>query len=119
MSTYTIVKSNGCSRNIQVVNRDTSRSVIIGTPTYEIVDMINKSGDLTDTIVWEAGELDVGEISVYDRWEFNVSEQLAKDLSSLAFPIHKPKRTKVKATHQKDNSQINALDVLFGLAHYN
>lgn len=110
---YKVRKERGYSANLTLENTDTMANLIIGRVTMEILKILRDAGHKV------IGE---DELMLQDPWEFEVNEDVAKELSRYAMPIRKPIRDqrKVKAEEpKKSNKEIDAMDVLLGLANYN
>ena len=85
-------------------------SLIIGKMTRSMLDILDKEGKKPEDT---APELKI-----------TVSDDLGKELAGLAMPMHKPVRTKISTQPtseqpKKSNSEIDAMDVILGLAKYN
>lgn len=108
---YVVLKEKGNNSNVTLINKSTGASVILGKLTIEILDILEKEGH-------KFGDLD--EIKLTERWELNISDDIGRALSTKAFKMHKPIRDQSKKpTIKKTNKEIDAMDVLLGLASYN
>lgn len=109
---YKVIKEAGNNANVTLKNTETNAEVIIGRLSVEIVNKLELAG-------YTFGDTD-GEIKLKDKWELEVSEEIGKDLGRLAMKMTKPIRDqRKKVTPKKSNKEIDAMDVLLGLASYN
>ena len=109
---YKVIKEAGNNSNVTLKNTETNAEVIIGRLSVEIVNKLELAG-------YTFGDAD-GEIKLKDKWELEVSEEIGKDLGRLAMKMTRPIRDQKKKTIQKkSNKEIDAMDVLLGLASYN
>lgn len=112
---YKLLKEKGHSKVITLENTETHASLIIGRVTPSLLGVLKECEDIT------VGR-DVGELNVNDAWDFLVKDDTSKQLSRLAMTMSKPIRdqsNKAKAeTTKEKNKQIDAMDVLLGLANY-
>ena len=112
---YVVEKEQGNNSNITLINQDTKASVIIGKMTMEIIDILEEEGYKFNK--------DLGEdscISLTEKWRLDITDEAGRKLASKALAMKKPVRNQSKKSEQKiDNKNIDAMDVLFGLAHYN
>lgn len=107
---YRVLKDKGNNMNVTLENMETKASVIIGRATMEILRLLEEAGHT----IGDDG------IALRDKWELEVNEEIGKELSKQALRMSKPIRDQRKETKQKkDNKQIDAMDVLLGLASYN
>jgi len=109
---YKLIKEAGNNACLTLINPTTGSSLMIGRLTSSIMDILKEDGkgDLVS--------------SIKEKWELEVSDKAGKELASKALTMRKPIRVKpvepAKETEQpKDNSKIDAMDVIFGLAKYN
>lgn len=121
---YKLLKEAGSyTSNVTLTNTDTGNTIILGRLSTTILDLIKKEGYTLDS---EAPE----HLSMRDRWELNISKEVAEELMKTAMPMRRPpkrpKKEKViipgrepKAPVEETKEEVNALDVLLGFAHYN
>ena len=103
---YVVKKENGLGANVVVENTITKATVNLGRLNSKITDILAKDG-LVD-------------VPLATAWCFNISKETATELTHIALNITKPIRDqRKKPEEKKDNSEIDAMDVLLGLAHYN
>ena len=112
---YKVQKRAGTSQNVSVLNDDTGASVMLGSISIPMLDILKRAGHS-----FEDGSLDR-----YGEWDMAVSDECGKDLARLAMKgLKKPDRRKkqseqaVPEPEETDNSKIDAMDVLLGLAKY-
>lgn len=112
---YAVSKGRGYD-NVIVTNLDTNASVNIGHITMNILSLLEEDG-------YKFNKDEEDSLNSYDKWTLNVSNETATKLMKLAFDIKKPIRTKEIKIHKieqkKNNKEIDAMDVLLGLASYN
>lgn len=110
---YRVLKEKGNNAVITLENTETKASIIIGRITMEILAILEKEGI-------HFGDPTGGTLK--DKWEFHISDDTAKELSSKAMRMSKPIRDQRKIkeeTPKKNNKHVDAMDVLLGLASYN
>ena len=110
---YKILKEKGNNMNIVLENTETKASIVIGRLAMDILSILEKEGV-------HFGDSE-GEIQLKDKWDITIKDETAKELSAKAMRMSKPIRDqrKVKEEPKKSNKEIDALDVLLGLANYN
>ena len=108
---YKVIKEAGNNSNVTLKNTETNAEVIIGRLSVEIVNKLEHAG-------YTFGDAD-GEIKLKDKWELEVNEETGKDLGRLAMKMTRPIRDQKKKVQKKSNKEIDAMDVLLGLASYN
>ena len=110
---YRVLKEKGNNMNIVLENTETKASIVIGRLTIDILSILEKEGV-------HFGDSE-GEIQLKDKWDITIGDETAKKLSAKAMRMSKPIRDqrKVKEEPKKSNKEIDALDVLLGLANYN
>lgn len=115
---YKLIKDKGNNSNVAIQNTDTKAEVIIGRLSMTIVDILNKAGHSINT-----GDED--SLKYKDAWDIVIDEDTKNELQRLAMRMMKPKRAKVEKVEEKEaqkqieNKNIDAMDVLLGLAKYN
>ena len=105
---YKLLKPRGY-RAMSVVNTDTSGVVNISLPYTSVVSMLRESG------------IEEYLLKTSEEWDIPISKELTDKLLATTLKMKKPIRDQRKKPEEpkKDNSNINALDVLLGLAKYN
>ena len=111
---YRLIKDKGNNSNVIIENLDTHAQLNLGRLSMNILSTLEREEDLT------FGEK--GRLQYKDKWEVNIKSTTAKELSAKAMRMSKPIRDQSKkATEEKRkevNKQIDAIDVLLGLASY-
>lgn len=111
---YRVVKDYGNNANVIVENIETKANVMIGKLSYDIIDLLNKRG-------YKVGE--DGKLSTKEAWNFEIDIETKDELTKKAMRMTKPIRNKskqpVKDILKKPKKDIDAMDVLLGLADYN
>lgn len=107
---YKLVKSHGYSSPVSLINPEAKTTIILGRFTIPMMELLKSR----DGITLEARDM-------YSEMCLSISEETAKELVKLTTPMKKaPRKTKAKEYEQpKSNREINAMDVLLGLAKYN
>lgn len=106
---YRVLKSKGSTSNVTVENTDTRASVTIGRLNAGIIHELNRAGFKEDDNLPPNR----------DEWNFEIKEETAKALASMAFKMSKPIRDQRKPeTKKQANKHIDAMDVMLGLASY-
>lgn len=112
---YKLLKEKGNNMNIVLENTETKASIVIGRPTIDILSiLVLKEGV-------HFGDSD-DEIKLKDKWDITIGDETAKEISAEAMRMSKPVRIQTKAKEElkkKHNKEIDAMDVLLGLADYN
>lgn len=110
---YKLVKEYGNNLTVILENTETKAQLNLGKLTIDILTLLETKEGLT------FGE--GGEFQLKDSWDFTIKDETAKELSAKAMRMSKPIRDqrKVKDDKKKLNKEIDALDVLLGLANYN
>lgn len=111
---YKLVKEYGNNLNVILENTETKAQLNLGRLTIDILTLLETKECLTFG--------DGGKIQLKDEWNILISNSTAKELSEKAMRMSKPIRDQRKHKDDKKkeaNKQIDALDVLLGLASYN
>ena len=111
---YRLLKEKGNNLNVILENIDTSAQLNLGRLTIDILTLLETKEGMT------FGE--GGTTQLKDEWNFSISEETAKELSEKAMRMSKPIRDQRKHKEEepkKNNKEIDAMDVLLGLANYN
>ena len=113
---YKLLKEKGHNICVVLENTETHAQLNLGRLTIDMLSLLEREEDLT------FGEKS-GAIQFKDEWDIPIKDETAKELSAKAMRMSKPIRDQSKkATEEKKkeaNKQIDALDVLLGLASYN
>ncbi len=106
---YRILKSAGLGANVIIENTETKANIILGRISNEIYNMIKSAG-------YDPG-------GPYNIWNIEVNKDLAISIARLTMKMSKPIRDQSKKAKQeairKTNKEIDAMDVMLGLANYN
>ena len=110
---YKLLKEKGNNLNVILENTETKAQLNLGRITLDVLSILEKEEDLT------FGEK--GKLNLTDEWNIIITDSTAKELSAKAMRMSKPIRDqrKHKEEPKKSNKEIDAMDVLLGLASYN
>ena len=110
---YRLLKEKGNNLNVMLENTETKAQLNLGRLTIDILTLLETKEGMTFG--------DGGEFQLKDGWDFTIKDETAKELSEKAMRMSKPIRDqrKVKDEPKKSNKEIDAMDVLLGLANYN
>ena len=114
---YRISKDRGNNQNITLTNVETKASVIIGKLTMAIMGILEREV--------EFDESKEHTIKLKDKWDFAISDEVGKELASMASPIKKPIRNQSKTASeqtqpiQKHKTKsgrevVDVFDLIFG-----
>ena len=111
---YKILKDEGYNKVVTIENAETKASLIIGKVTIEMLNVLDTAG-------YKVG--DKG-LTITNKWDLNIDKATADTLSKMAMKMKKPIRDQRKKTaneinRKMYNKEIDAMDVLLGLASYN
>lgn len=112
---YKLLKEKGNNVSITLENTETKASIIIGRLTMDILSILESKAGV------HFGDSE-GEIQLKDKWDITIKDETAKELSAKAMRMSKPIRDQRKVKKEepkKSNKEIDASDVLLGLANYN
>ena len=110
---YKVIKAKGYNDDVSVYNTDTSSVLNLGRVKIPILEILKEGGYYTE---------DSDDLKIQDEWDLEVNKETAEKLAKLAMPMKKPIRNqskKAKDLFAKPNKEIDAMDVLLGLAKYN
>ena len=111
---YRLLKEKGNNLNVILENIDTRAQLNLGRLTIDILTLL----EIKEGMTFGEG----GTTQLKDEWNFSISEETATELSAKAMRMSKPIRDQRKHKEEqpkKNNKEIDALDVLLGLASYN
>ena len=110
---YKLIKEYGNNLNAILENTETKAQLNLGRLTIDILTLLER----TEGMTFGKG----GKFQLKDRWDFTIKDETAKKLSTKAMRMSKPIRDqrKHKEEPKKSNKEIDAMDVLLGLASYN
>ena len=102
---YKVLKPRGSNNAVTVANTGTHASVIVGQISVPMLNILEEAGYKTadDTL------------NLMEEWDLEVNKEIANKLTHLALKMTKPIRTKEV---KKEKKQVDAMDVLLGLANY-
>ena len=107
---FKMLKEKGFNQPITIINTEKHTSIPIGVLTTDIKAILEEKGLLLETLL------------PTDEWDVEITGETAQLLVRRTLPKHKPMRKQVekpKDLFQKPNKEIDAMDVLLGLANYN
>lgn len=111
---YKLLKEYGNNLNVILENTETHAQLNLGRLTMDILTLLERNEGMT------FGE--GGTTQLKDAWDFTIKDETAKELSAKAMRMSKPIRDQRKHKEEqpkKSNKEIDAMDVLLGLASYN
>lgn len=112
---YRLLKEKGHNICVVLENTETHAQLNLGRLTIDMLSLLEREEDLT------FGEKS-GVIQFKDEWDIPIKDETAKELSAKAMRMSKPIRDQRKHKEEeikKSNKEIDAMDVLLGLASYN
>ena len=118
---YKLLKEKGNNMNLVLENTETKASIVIGRLTIDILSILESKEGV------HIGDSD-DEIKLKDKWDMVIKDETAKEISAKAMRMSKPVRMQRKIQEEmktqeelkkKQNKEIDAMDVLLGLADYN
>lgn len=108
---YKLVKDAGNNSTVILRNTEEASDLEIGRISVEMLNILEEAGH---TFKEEDGSL-----RIKAGWDLELTHETASRISKLAMPMKKPIRvTKPKVEPKKDVKEVDALDVLLGLATY-
>lgn len=120
---YKLSKPNGYGGIVTVENTERNTRISLGSATdFELINLLKEELGVETT----ATDPDHG-LDLFKKWNIEIGKDVAKNLCNYTFRIRRPKLSKAKtkiATEQpkpeiaQPKKQIDALDVLLGLANY-
>lgn len=110
---YKLLKERGNNSNIVLKNTETKAEVIIGRLSSGLMTVLEGQGYTFDASEERA-------LKLKDEWNIELNEETGKAIGSMAMLMKKPIRDqRKKPVEKKSNKEIDAMDVLLGLATYN
>lgn len=116
---YKVLKEKGNNQIITLENTESKVSIILGKLTTDIMKILEKE------IKFE-GTAEIG-VRLKDKWDLEISHELAKELSVITIPIRKPMRKKpgtnsdsqseqktTKHNTKSDKKVVDVFDLIFG-----
>ena len=110
---YKVMKEPGTSSMVKIMNTDSKSIITLGGISIPMLNILKDHGYSHEE----------GNLELQDKWDISVEKEVAEQLARLSIPVSKPIKTKVDKEEEpkpkKSNREIDAMDVLLGLAHYN
>ena len=109
---YKLTKPKGYTTVVTITNMEDESSINIGNVTVPMLSILDEAGILP---------LEEDSPRGLKEWDFTIEKDLADKLFPLAMRMSKPVRHQKKTSSEKtevNNNEIDAMDVLLGLAHY-
>lgn len=112
---YKVVKEMGTTENVYLQNTDTMAEINLGRITIDIMIALSKDGYEFET---------EGGITLKEKWNLKVSDEVKDELRKLAMPMNKPIRDQRKVKPQEEKKEekkevkqpVDILDIIYGLA---
>lgn len=104
---YKVVKEMGKTENVCLQNTDTMAEINLGRITAGIVNALRKDGYKFETVDEKEDRL-----TLKEKWNLKVSNEVKDELRKLAIPMKKPIRNQRKVKEEKTEI-VNALDLIF------
>ena len=111
---YKVVKEMGKTENVYLQNTDTMAEINLGRITAGIMNALRKDGYEFETVDEKDGRL-----TLKEKWNLKVSNEVKDELRKLAMPMKKPIRDQRKVKPQEEKKEIkqpvDLLDIIYGL----
>lgn len=112
---YKVVKEMGKAENVYLQNTDTMAEINLGRITAGIMNALRKDGYEFETVDEKDGRL-----TLKEKWNLKVSNEVKDELRKLAMPMKKPIRDQRKVKPQEEKKEVkqpvDILDIIYGLA---
>ena len=112
---YKVVKEMGKTENVYLQNTDTMAEINLGRITAGIMNALRKDGYEFETVDEKDGRL-----TLKEKWNLKVSEEVKEQLRKLAMPMKKPIRDQRKVKPEEEKKEVkqpvDILDIIYGLA---
>ena len=112
---YKVVKEMGKTENVYLQNTDTMAEINLGRITAGIMNALRKDGYEFETVDEKDGRL-----TLKEKWNLKVSNEVKDELRKLAMPMKKPIRDQRKVKPQEEKKEVkqpvDLLDIIYGLA---
>ena len=112
---YKVVKEMGKTENVYLQNTDTMAEINLGRITAGIMNALRKDGYEFETVDEKDGRL-----TLKEKWNLKVSNEVKDELRKLAMPMKKPIRDQRKVKPQEEKKEVkqpvDILDIIYGLA---
>ena len=111
---YRLLKEEGSWSNVILKNEDTEATLNLGRVGITMLSTLEEMEGISTTAEDERNLIEIS-----TKWNFDIEDSTAKELTKIAMPMKKPARSKtVKSEQKKESKHVDALDVLLGLADY-
>ena len=111
---YKVVKEMGKAENVYLQNTDTMAEINLGRITAGIMNALRKDGYEFETVDEKEGRL-----TLKEKWNLKVSDEVKDELRKLAMPMKKPIRDQRKVKPQEEKKEtkqpVDLLDIIYGL----
>ena len=112
---YKVVKEMGKTENVYLQNTDTMAEINLGRITAGIMNALRKDGYEFETVDEKDGRL-----TLKEKWNLKVSNEVKDELRKLAMPMKKPIRDQRKVKPEEEKKEVeqpvDILDIIYGLA---
>ena len=112
---YKVVKEMGKTENVYLQNTDTMAEINLGRITAGIMNALRKDGYEFETVDEKEGRL-----TLKEKWNLKVSNEVKDELRKLAMPMKKPIRDQRKIKTEEEKKEVkqpvDILDIIYGLA---
>ena len=112
---YKVVKEMGKTENVYLQNTDTMAEINLGRITAGIMNALRKDGYEFETVDEKDGRL-----TLKEKWNLKVSNDVKDELRKLAMPMKKPIRDQRKVKPEEEKKEVkqpvDILDIIYGLA---
>ena len=112
---YKVVKELGKTENVYLRNTDTMAEINLGRITAGIMNALRKDGYEFETVDEKDGRL-----TLKEKWNLKVSNEVKDELRKLAMPMKKPIRDQRKVKPEEEKKEVkqpvDILDIIYGLA---
>ena len=112
---YKVVKEMGKAENVYLQNTDTMAEINLGRITAGIMNALRKDGYEFETVDEKEGRL-----TLKEKWNLKVSNEVKDELRKLAMPMKKPIRDQRKVKPEEEKKEVkqpvDILDIIYGLA---
>ena len=111
---YKVVKEMGKAENVYLQNTDTMAEINLGRITAGIMNALRKDGYEFETVDEKDGRL-----TLKEKWNLKVSNEVKDELRKLAMPMKKPIRDQRKVKPEEEKKEVkqpvDILDIIYGL----
>ena len=112
---YKVVKEMGKTENVYLQNTDTMAEINLGRITAGIMNALRKDGYEFETVDEKEGRL-----TLKEKWNLKVSNEVKDELRKLAMSMKKPIRDQRKVKPEEEKKEVkqpvDILDIIYGLA---